>query len=338
MATVQTVRGPIDSSQLGRVLVHEHIFTMHTEYTQNYRPDFCEHESIATAVARLNELKAAGIDTIIDLTVLGLGRYVPRIEMVAAQTELNIIVATGVYTFDELPMPLRGFGAAMGLDDDTDPMPDLFVGDLTRGIAHTKGVRAGELKCAIDAPGLTPGVERVLRACGKANLRTGVPITVHTSAQHETGLVAQRVLADEGVDLRDVIIGHCGDSTDLDYLRRLADRGSILGMDRFGMDGLLPFEARVATIVKMIELGYLDSLTVSHDCFCWTDAMSLEAVAALKLSYVHISHQVLPALRKAGVTERQIDAMLIDNPRRHFEGAAERFAARTPERARVSSL
>jgi phosphotriesterase-related protein len=326
MVAVATVRGPIDSSELGRVLVHEHIFTMHTEYTQNYRPDFCEHESVEGAAARLNELKAAGIDTIIDLTVLGLGRFVPRIEAVAAKTDLNIVVATGLYTFDELPMPLRRIP---GLSDQgDDPMPDLFVRDITEGIAHTNGVRAGELKCAIDAPGLTEGVERVLRAVAKANLMTGTPITVHTSSWHETGLVAQQVLAEEGVDLRDVIVGHCGDSTDVDYLRRLADRGSILGMDRFGMDGLLPFEKRVETIVRMIELGYLDHLTVSHDCFCWTDALPPEAVEALNLSYVHISHKVLPALRQAGVSEAQIDTMLIDNPRRHFEGAAERFAAR----------
>jgi phosphotriesterase-related protein len=331
MAVVQTVRGPVDSSKLGRVLVHEHIFTMHTEYSQNYRPDFweAELELIETAARRLNELKAAGVDTIIDLTVLGLGRYIPRIEAVAAKTELNIIVATGCYTFDELPMPLRNVGPG-SFAGGADPMPDLFVGDITRGIAQTRGIKAGELKCAIDAPGLTPGVERVLRAVGQANLRTGTPITVHTSAAHETGLVAQRVLAEEGVDLRDVIIGHCGDSTDLDYLRRVADQGSILGMDRFGMHSLLPFEDRVATIVALVERGYLDSITVSHDCFCWTDALPAEYVEALHLSYVHISHKVLPALRDAGLTQAQLDTILIDNPRRHFEGAAERFAARTP--------
>jgi phosphotriesterase-related protein len=324
---VQTVRGPIDSSQLGRVLVHEHIFTMHTEYTQNYRPDFHEAREIEVAVGRLNELKAAGVDTIIDLTVLGLGRFVPRIEAVAAKTDLNIIVATGCYTFDVLPMPLRLFSMDGG-PPPQDPMPDLFTSDIRDGIAHTRGVKAGELKCAIDAPGLTEGVERVLRAVGKAHLRTGTPITVHTSARHETGLIAQRVLAEEGVDLRDVIIGHCGDTTDLDYLRRLADRGSILGMDRFGMDSLLSFEDRVGTIAAMVEHGYVDSLTVSHDCFCWTDALSLETVAALDLSYVHISHEVIPALLQAGLTQAHIDTMLIANPRRHFEGAAARFAER----------
>lgn len=326
MTAIQTLRGPIDSSALGRVLVHEHIITMHTEYTQNYRPDFVESEQIEEAGHRLNNLKAAGIDTIIDLTVLGLGRYIPRLEIVAARTDLNIIVATGCYTFDQLPSPLANVGPGCMIDVE-DPLPDLFVNDITTGIAHSK-VRAGELKCAIDAPGLTRDVERVLRAVAKANMRTGVPITVHTSASHETGLIAQRVLAEEGVDLRDVIIGHCGDSTDLGYLMQLADRGSMLGMDRFGMNLILSDEQRVATIVELAKRGYLDRVTVSHDCWCWTDAFPSGAIDLPDHSYVHISQKIIPALLEAGLSHRDIDTILVDNPRRHFEGAAARFDTR----------
>jgi phosphotriesterase-related protein len=329
MTVVQTARSPTTTSNLGRVLVHEHVFTMDIEYTLNYRQDFIEEEKVAQAALRLNELKAAGIDTIIDLTVLGLGRYIPRIVKVAARTGLNIIVSTGCYTFDEIPKPLRYVGPGLTFDR-RDPLPDLFVKDIVEGIGDT-GVRAGELKCAIDAPGLTPGVERVLRAVGQANVRTGTPITVHTSAQHETGLIAQRVLAEEGVDLRDVIIGHSGDTTNVDYLMKVADQGSILGMDRFGMNVLLPLPDRVSTIAQLIRRGYLDNLTLSHDCFCWSDhfpdEQSREQLVP-ELSYLYVPRKVVPALIEAGVMQEQIEKMLIDNPRRHFEGAAQRFAAR----------
>lgn len=77
MAQIQTARGTIDTADLGRVLVHEHVFLMDMEYTFNYRPDFFSEKTITDAADRLNELKAAGIDTIIDLTVLGLGRHMP---------------------------------------------------------------------------------------------------------------------------------------------------------------------------------------------------------------------------------------------------------------------
>ncbi len=330
MATVHTIKGPIDSSKLGRVLVHEHVITMDIEHTLNYRLDFVEEERISEAAARLNELKAVGVDTIIDLTVLGLGRYIPRIAKIAARTELNIIVATGCYTLNELPMPFRNVGPGLMIDV-PDPMPDLFVNDIRVGIAAT-GVKAGELKCAIDVLGLTPGVERVMRAVAQANVRTGTPITVHTCARLETGLIAQRVLAEEGVDLRDVIIGHSGDTTDIDYLMKVADQGSILGMDRFGMNLLLPLEDRVSTIVALVRRGYLDRITLSHDCFCWSDGLPSEAARAKLIpehSYLYVAHKVIPALLESGITQDQIDTMLVDNPRRHFEGPAERFAARS---------
>lgn len=326
MAIVQTMKGPLDSSKLGRVLVHEHITAIDVDYTFNYRADFNEAEIIEDAVARLNEVKSLGIDTIIDLTVIGIGRNIPRVEKIAARTDLNIIVATGCYTYSEVPLPLRHVGPGLVFDR-PDPMPDLFVNDIVNGIMNSK-VKAGELKCAIDEPGMTAGVERVMRAVAKANLRTGVPITVHTSAKHRNGLDAQRVFKEEGVDLRDIIIGHCGDTADLDYLMRIADQGSILGMDRFGADALLSFDERIATILALVERGYLDRIAISHDCFCFSDVIPADLRKILPLSYAYISKNVLPALLKAGLSQKQIDTILIDNPRRHFEGAAERFAAK----------
>jgi phosphotriesterase-related protein len=329
MAQVQTIRGPVDVGALGRVLVHEHVFLMNAEYTLNYRPDFFEGETITRAAARLNALKASGIDTIIDLTVLGLGRHIPSLARVAAETDLNIVVSTGVYTFDEVPGPFAFYGPGL-LHDAPEPMIDHFVKDITEGIAGT-GIRAGELKCAIDLPGLKPGVERVMRAIAQAHLATGAPITVHTAPQAQTGLVVQQVLSEEGVDLEDVIIGHCGDTDDLDYLMKLADRGSILGMDRFGINFTITPEQRVRTIAELVRRGYVDHLTLSHDCCCWSDFFpTVEAYgrAMPDHHYLHIHQQIIPALLEAGVSQGDLDKMFVDNPRRHFEGAARRFAAR----------
>jgi phosphotriesterase-related protein len=328
MAQVQTIRGPIDISALGRVLIHEHVFLMNMEYTLNYRPDLFEDETIARAAAKLNALKAAGIDTIIDLTVLGLGRHIQSLAKVAARTELNIIVSTGAYTFDEVPGPFAFYGPGL-LCDAPEPMIDHFVKDIAQGIAGT-GIKAGELKCAIDMPGLKPGVERIMRAVARTHVMTGTPITVHTAPLAETGLVVQRVLAEEGVNLEDVVIGHCGDTTDIDYLMKIADKGSILGMDRFGVEFTMTMHDRVKTIAEMVKRGYTDQLTLSHDCCCWSDffpAVEDYAKAMPHHNYLHIHNDVIPALLEAGVTQGQIDKMFIDNPRRHFEAAARRFAA-----------
>ncbi len=93
MATVETARGPIDAERLGRVLMHEHVFVISPEIQQNYPEDWGdEDERVGDAVDRLNELKEAGIDTILDPTALGLGRYIPRIARIANDIDLNIVV------------------------------------------------------------------------------------------------------------------------------------------------------------------------------------------------------------------------------------------------------
>lgn len=326
MAEIQTARGSIDSAELGRVLIHEHVFLMDMEYTFNYRPDFFSDRTITDAVARLDALKAAGIDTIIDLTVLGLGRHMPTLAKAAALTDLNIVVSTGAYTFDAVPAPFQFYGPGLLKHVPEEPMVAHFVKDITEGIADT-GIKAGMLKCAIDEPGLKPGVERVMRAVAKANRETGTPITVHTAPLRQTGLDVQRIMSEEGVDLEDVVIGHCGDTTDVDYLMNLADRGSILGMDRFGVEFAITMQQRVDTICEMVKRGYAGQLTLSHDCCCWSDFFPEVAdyhAAMPNHNYLHIHNDVLPALRAAGVSEADLDRMFVENPRRYFERAARR--------------
>ena len=325
MTTVQTARGPIPTTDLGVVLMHEHVFVLSPEIIANYPEGWGDEAAReADAVEKLNALKAVGVDTIVDPTVIGLGRYIPRIQRVAAQTDLQIVVATGVYTYNDVPMYFHFTGPGTGMGG-PETMTDLFVRDITEGIAGT-GVKAAILKCATDEPGVTPGVERVLRAVAQAHVRTGVPITTHTHAGTRRGLEQQRIFAEEGVDLTRVIIGHSGDTTDLDYLEELIAAGSYLGMDRFGLDFLLSFDDRVDTVARMCERGHADKMVLSHDASCYIDWLPEEALPLVvpNWHYLHIHHDVLPALRQRGVTEEQITTMLVDNPRAIFTAGSAR--------------
>jgi len=320
MPEVNTARGAIAADDLGVTLMHEHVFIMTTEVMQNYPESWGDDaQREADAIARLNELKATGVDTIVDLTVIGLGRYIPRIARVAAATDLNVVVATGVYTYNDVPFCFHYLGPGAPLNG-PEIMTDLFVRDIEHGIADT-GVRAAILKCATDEPGVTPGVERVLRAVAQAHRQTGMPISTHTHAQTRRGLEQQAIFADEGVDLTRVVIGHSGDSTDIGYLEELIANGSYIGMDRFGLDVLLPFEDRVATVATMCERGHADKMVLSHDANCYFDALpeDLQSVAAPNWHYLHIHHDVIPALKQRGVTDEQIHTMLVVNPRKIFE-------------------
>jgi phosphotriesterase-related protein len=198
-------------------------------------------------------------------------------------------------------------------------MVDLFVKDITDGITGT-GVKAGLLKCAIDHQGMTPGVERVMRAVAKAHVRTGVPITVHTHPGSRTGLEAARVLGEEGVDPRRVVLGHSGDTTDVDHLTELAEAGFVLGFDRFGINLDTTFEARADTLVEMCRRGWAEQIVLSQDASCYIDWLEPGVMDLLpQWHYTHIHDEVLPYVRGKGVTDEQIDTMLVANPRRYFE-------------------
>jgi phosphotriesterase-related protein len=325
MAVVESVRGPVDLGALGPTLMHEHVFVLSTEHVQNYGSDWWDEEArVAEAIAKLDALYAKGIHTIVDPTVWGLGRYIPRIQRIATQTPVNIIVATGLYVFEELPQQYAHRGPGL-LIDIPDPMVTDFSRDITEGIADT-GVKAAFLKCCMETAELTPGVERIARAIARTHLQTGAPVMVHTSGPHQGGRTAVRIFTEEGVDLRKVIIAHAGDSNDLDYLTELADSGVLLGMDRFGLDLFNPGAERIKTIVTLAARGYAASMVLSHDANCFIDYFGgahdeVRAAAAPNWHYEHISDDVLPALLEAGVTQAQIDTMLVDNPVRYFTPA-----------------
>jgi phosphotriesterase-related protein len=317
---VETVKGQVPVEDLGTVLMHEHVFVLTEEIRGNFPELWDEEQRVADAVERLRALAALGVDTIVDPTVIGLGRNIARVARVNAQVDINIVAATGLYTYGEVPFYFRytGPGTLLG---GADPMVGMFVQDITQGIAGT-GIKAAFLKCAIEDQ-LTPGVERVMNAVAEAHQRTGVPITVHTSAAHRSGLRAQEILRRQGVDLSTVVIGHSGDTADLDYLHELIDNGSYVGMDRFGLDTLLPADQRVSTVAKLAEEGLADRMVLSHDASChidWFPPGVLER-ATPNWHYAYIHEAVLPALRLAGVTEEQITTMLVDNPRRYFSPA-----------------
>jgi phosphotriesterase-related protein len=295
--------------------MHEHIFVLSEGVPANFPYVWDAEAYKKRAVDALRRLKERGVSTLVDMTVLGAGRNVPLVQQVARESGLQVIVATGLYTYDALPHYFETRGI--------DHMVDLFVRDITEGVQGT-GARAAVLKCATDHASVTPGVDKVLRAVAKAHRRTGVPISTHTEARSQQGLAQQDVFESEGVDLSRVVIGHSGDTDDIDYLTKLLQRGSYIGMDRFGLDIFLPTDKRVAVVARLCEMGFADRMVLSHDAAVYMDWFTPEILKALgsNWNYFHILDHVLPALRQAGVSEEHIRLMTVENPRRIFENVS----------------
>jgi phosphotriesterase-related protein len=314
MRNVQTVAGPIPADSLGVTLTHEHIVLLDTEVEVNQLGRWRDEIEIPAATTTLRGVKQAGVDTLVDLTAIGQGRNVARVKAIVEATGLNVVVATGVYTFDQMPkfFKARGPGTANG---GPEPLEAFFVREIEDGIADT-GIRAAVIKCTTDTLGITDDIDQILRAAARAHRRTGVPISTHTDADTYRGRDQQALFRGEGVDLTRVVIGHCGDSTDLAYLTELMDAGSYVGLDRFGYDLKLPAVARVQTVVELVRRGYTERLLLSHDATCYSDGLEPATRERLwpNCSHRYVVEQVVPALLEQGVTPQQIDQKLIGNP------------------------
>jgi phosphotriesterase-related protein len=313
--TVETVSGPVALDDLGRTLMHEHVFVMDPEALQNWGHVFGplywdERERVDDAIAKFRRVREAGIRTIVDPTAPGLGRYIPRVRDVAQAAGLQVVVASGVYAFLELP----GFLAYRP----TSAIASLFVREITEGIDDT-GVKAAFLKCAVERHGVIGDVPRILEAVAIAATETGVPVMVHTNAAEQTGLMALEKLTGHGVDPTRIVIAHAGDSNDLDYLRAIAGTGAWLGCDRFGIEHFNPLEDRIRTLIALLGEGFGERIHLSHDAACFMDFMTGDPFFANERpDYLLISNRVVPALLQAGVTQEQIDQMMVENPKRFF--------------------
>lgn len=322
MAGVATYRGSVDANALGTTLMHEHIFVRNPELEINLPdPEWTVDGAVGSAVRGLDELYALGVRTVVDLTVPGLGRDVDLVARVAEQTKMNLVAATGWYTPNVLPIYFSYHGPGRVMDE-PERLTELFLRDIREGIGRTH-VRAGVIKVMTDADGLTPDVTRVMEAATVAQRETGIPISTHSNPSSRNGLEQQAYFLARGVPAERLVIGHSGDTEDISYLRELMDRGSTIGMDRFGMEHVLADDRRVRTVTALLELGYADRMILSQDAAFYSHVTppSWRAAFAPRWRMDTIPRYILPALLGAGASRHELEQMLVHNPRRLLEAS-----------------
>lgn len=314
---VPTYRGPVAAGDIGWTLTHEHLFVRSPDLDPEYpHPEWERETAVDNAVAGLRALYDLGVRTIVDLTVPGLGRDVALVSAVARRVPINIVAATGWYADEVLPPFFKTHGPGR-LVGGPDPLLDYFLRDLTVGIGESD-VRAGVIKVVTDEPGFTPDIQRVLEAAAAAHVETGVLVNTHSNPRLRNGLDQVRFLRERGVATDHLVIGHSGDSDDLDYLLELVDTGATLGFDRFGMAHTGDDHQRIAMLVALVERGLERQIVLSHDSayFSRVTPPSWRRVHTPEWTHDHLSRRVIPLLLERGITPRAIETMMVDNPRR----------------------
>jgi len=331
VANVQTVTGPIDAAKLGRTLVHEHIRISWAgeELDRAYAWD--RADTVARAVDKMGELLDAGFSTFVDPCPIELGRDPELYAEIAQRSGMQIVCTTGFYTEHGgagIPYYWRG--------RDPEEIAEHYVGELSEGIADT-GIRPGAIKAATGLE-VTDAERRMLTGAALAQRETGVGIITHTENSRH-GDVQQDIFESGGADLARVLIGHQDEQEDVAPIRKLAERGTFVGIDRIGLELLAPDERRVAHVSTLVREGFAPHVCLSQDHICaltsprspiYIPPERRDARAAMrenidwqvwKRPYTYIVTDFVPRLLERGVTDADVDTMLVDNPRRLLAGA-----------------
>ena len=311
MASIETVLGAIPEAELGVTLSHEHVLVFMGADNRHYPWLFDWEKTRARVTRELTAAKAGGVDTLIDLTTPDLGRDVQFVAEVAAASRMNVVVATGIWR--DVP---RSFW-----ERDPDKIADIFVREIEVGIGET-AIKAGVIKIANDAEGVTPQAEPVLRGAARALKRTGCPISTHQWAPKEVGRRQVEIFQEENAPMERICIGHSADTTDIDYLTGLLDAGVYLSMDRYpGRPDRPDWRQRNATVKALLDRGWNHRLMLGHDYAPGPVLAGRSEAPEAKLSgYLHLATVALPALRLDGVSDEAIDMMLRDVPRKFLTG------------------
>ena len=316
MKAINTVTGTASPEQLGTTLMHEHLMIGWGGWELDCAaPKFERKSVLKNCVERLKEVRDLGLETFVDPCPMDIGRDVTFMAEAAAASGVRIICATGLYKED---LGNTSYFKQRTIDD----IASVYISEINKGVGDT-GIKAGIIKCATGKGQVTKYEEMCLRAAARAHKATGAPITTRTE-DGTMGREQLEIFASEGADLSRVIIGHSCGSSDLGYHTGMLDRGCILGFDRFGLDFLHPDKLRLAALIGLLGVGYENQLVLSHDTVaCWLGrGLDLTAETAKLIANwtpTHVFKNIVPALKRAGVAEAKIRAMLVENPRRYFQ-------------------
>ncbi len=322
---VNTVTGPISADALGKTLMHEHFFFGYPGFYGNSAYPVDKEEVIRVGMEVAATVQAHGVKTIVDATPNEAGRDPQLLREISEKTGLNIICSTGYYYEGEGAPAYFKFKQALGSAEDE--IYEMFMKEITEGIGNT-GIKPGVIKLGSGKDAISDYEKIFFKVAARVQKETGISIITHTQ-EGTMGPEQAQLLVSEGADPNRILIGHMDGNTDINYHLRTLETGVFVGFDRFGIQGFVgaPMDKdRVGTLIGLIGLGYADQLMMSHDTVNhWLGKAPEwpEELAKLIENWHpgNIFENIVPALLKGGVTEEQIDTILIKNPNRIFGGS-----------------
>lgn len=316
MPSARTVLGDISVEKLGITFPHEHVVLTWGASRSDLGPDYDVESLTNTVCADLGPaVKNHRLGTIVDAGPPELGRDVTVQQLVSRQLGVNIIAATGFYKMGGGGVPL------VWQMQDLEIIEQHFVDEITKGVGPNK-VRCGVIKLASTDDFASPIEEKVFRAGARAAKRTGCPIITHSDpsgwAVTNVGKKQLDILTSEGVEPSRIMLGHIDGTPNLNYLLDLVKRGCSIAFDRIGGRGVVPDEARAGLVAALCASGYSSHVMLSMDHQGAWIPKRAPAIAAAGKYFSYLPEKFVPMLTGGGVRDRDIEQMLVTNPRNHL--------------------
>lgn len=299
---IMTVLGPIAPEDFGVCMVHEHLIVDSWAMWQvpNYSLIV---DDVGLVTEEVQRYKDAGGTSIVDVTNIGLGRNPRALQQISRATGIQLVMGTGWYRERSYPTYIQ--------EKSADQLAAIMVKEIEEGVDDT-GIRAGIIgEIGTERGFITPAQERVFRAVARAHLQTGAPISTHTTHWGELGLEQLALLAEEGVDPRNVIVGHLGDRRDIEIILPIAEKGAWLSIDNIGYQDYQKEDRRAQNVIDLMKAGYRSQVLLSMDIATLND---LHWYGGKGFDY--LLRTFIPLLRELGATDDDVHALLVENPSR----------------------
>ena len=306
---VETVLGPVAAGELGIVLPHEHLCASRGLNEALEPPDGYRQRVETWERSVIREAQACGVRTFVDVTPIGLGRFLPLYQRLSRDTGLHVVASTGFYVGDQRPAWVK--------DKSVEDLADLFIGEICDGIGPT-GIKAGMIKVGANGdPRTNPEDLKVFRAAALAQRTTGVAITTHSCHQVRCHFDC---LVEAGAAPSRVYIGHADFGADNSEQEYVARAGGHLIFTCWGIEHFVPQEQLAHRVVDLVAKGLGAAVLMSIDYALLIggnrmDLVSMEYECPTRTP-AFLFRYALPRLRERGITEDHICQFLIQNPRR----------------------
>ncbi|KAF5902851.1 phosphotriesterase-related protein [Clarias magur] len=336
---VQTVLGLIDPDQLGRTMTHEHLAvtadccfvrpapghedsssapiqlkSMHwlQQHPYSHRENLLLYQEIEAVRDELVCFKKAGGGTIVENTTTGIRRDLPTLRQLAMDTGVNIVAGAGYYVDVTHSDETRKMTV--------EKLTDVIVREVSHGADGTD-IRCGVIGEIGTGWPITESEKKVLLATAHAQTQLGCPVIIHPGRNRAAPGEIVRILQEAGGDISKTVMSHLDRTIfDHDELLEFAKLGSYLEYDLFGTEMLdYPFNLhidmpsdsqRVQTLAFLIKEGYEDRIVIAHDIHTKNRLTKYGGHG-----YSHILKNIVPKMLSRGISPKQVDKILIDNPK-----------------------